>query len=147
VIEDVRNYVFGLRPALLADHDLAAALEQLALGFQEVSHVVTVIDVDGAVAARLARCAPDLVQLTREALANVQRHARATTCRVSLKRAGDGALLTIDDDGCGFPAATTAAAGHGLRNLAERSRALGGRLETTSGESGTTLTVHLPLDP
>ena len=43
------------------------------------------------------------MQLTREALSNVGRHAKATTCRVSLRRGADGlAVLEIDDDGVGF---------------------------------------------
>lgn len=44
----------------------------------------------------------EIVQLTREALSNVSRHAQATSCRVSLYRQDGVALLEIDDDGVGF---------------------------------------------
>ena len=56
-----------------------------------------------SVAAELASRAADVVQLIREALSNVGRHANATTCRVSLRRrAGRRVELEIDDDGVGL---------------------------------------------
>ena len=145
VIEDVRNYVFQLRPGLLADDQLHAAIDRLARDFQSVSGVVTVVDVDTSVATALTQRAGDLVQLAREALSNVRRHARATTCRVSLKRVDGMALLEIDDDGAGFNPIAAAHSGQGLRNMAERSASMDGRLSIDSGTTGTTVTVRLPL--
>jgi PAS domain S-box-containing protein len=145
VIEDVRNYVFQLRPGLLVDRQLHMAIDQLAKDFQSISGVVTVVDVDSSVATALAPRAEDIVQLAREALSNVRRHARATTCRVSLKRIEGTALLEIDDDGDGFEPIAAAHSGQGLRNLAERSASLDGRLTIDSGATGTTVTVRLPL--
>jgi two-component system, NarL family, sensor kinase len=145
VIEDVRNYVFQLRPGLLADRQLHTAIDRVAREFQSISQVITVVDVDASVAAALAPRAGDIVQLAREALSNVRRHAHATTCRVSLKRAEDAALLEIDDDGDGFEPTAAAHSGQGLRNLAERSASLDGRLTIDSGATGTTVTVRLPL--
>jgi PAS domain S-box-containing protein len=145
VIEDVRNYVFQLRPGLLADHQLHAAIDRLVREFQSISQVTTVVDVDASVAAALTPRAGDIVQLTREALSNVRRHAHATTCRVSLKRTEDAALLEIDDDGDGFEPTAGAHSGQGLRNLAERSASLDGRLTINSGATGTTVTIRLPL--
>jgi signal transduction histidine kinase len=144
-IRDLRNYIFGLRPGILADRQLEQALEDLAREFEEKSGVTTVTDIDGTVAAELAPRAADLVQLTREALSNVGKHAQATTCRVSLHRDDDQAILEIDDDGKGFdPAAPHA--GLGLRNLKERGVAIGGRVtvETKAGE-GTTIQFAVPI--
>jgi signal transduction histidine kinase len=138
-IRDLRNYIFGLRPGILADRQLEQALEDLAREFEEKSGVTTVTDIDGTLAAELAPRAADLVQITREALSNVGKHARATTCRVSLHRDGDQAMLEIDDDGLGFdPAAPHP--GLGLRNLKDRGTAIGGRvsIESKAGE-GTTV--------
>jgi signal transduction histidine kinase len=138
-IRDLRNYIFGLRPGILADRQLEQALQDLAQEFGEKSGVTTVTDIDGTVAAELAPRAADLVQLTREALSNVGKHAEATTCRVSLHRDGEEAVLEIDDDGRGFdPAAPQT--GLGLRNLKDRGIAIGGRVtvETKAGE-GTTI--------
>src|SRR5712691_8364315 len=92
-IRDLRNYIFGLRPGILADRQLEQALEDLAREFHEKGGVTTETDIDGTVAAELAPLAADLVQLTREALSNVGKHAQATTCRVTLRRDVDQAIL------------------------------------------------------
>src|SRR5437773_6781748 len=103
VIRDLRNYIFGLRPGVLADRQLDQALKELAAEFGSRSEVVTVVDVDPEVASELSSRAADVVQLVREALSNVGRHGEATTCRVSLLRDGSSeAILEIDDDGRGF---------------------------------------------
>lgn len=144
-IRDLRNYIFGLRPGILADRLLDQALRELGDEFEQRTGVVTIVDVDPGIASELASSASDVVQVTREALSNVGRHAEATTCRVSLRRGADGAILMIDDDGGGFdPGAATE--GLGTRNLRERVTALGGSLDiqSSSGE-GTTVRAVLPL--
>lgn len=143
-IRDLRNYIFGLRPGILADRQLDQVLKEMATEFGSRSGVLTVVDVDGEAAAELASRAGDVVQLAREALSNVGRHAEATTCRVSLRRGGGGFVLEVDDDGRGFDV-DAASRGMGLRNLRERAESLGGTLEvaTTPGE-GTTVRATLP---
>jgi signal transduction histidine kinase len=144
-IRDLRNYIFGLRPGILADRQLDQALRELGAEFEERSGVVTVVDIDAGIAAELASIASDVVQVTREALSNVGRHAEATTCRVSLRRGPEGAILVIDDDGRGFESAT-AGEGLGIGNLRDRVASLGGSLDivSTAGE-GTTVRAVLPL--
>ncbi|HVS05817.1 MAG TPA: GAF domain-containing protein [Candidatus Dormibacteraeota bacterium] len=142
-IRDLRNYIFGLRPGLLADRQLEQALQDLARDFEQKTGVTTVVDIDASLAAELAARAADLVQLTREALSNVGRHAGAATCRVSLHREDGGAVLQIDDDGRGFdPAAPPS--GQGMRNIRERVQAIGGQLaiQSVAGE-GTNLRITL----
>ena len=75
-IRDLRNYIFGLRPGILADRQLDQALKELTTEFGARSGVVTVVDVDGEAASALASRAGEVVQLAREALSNVSRHAR-----------------------------------------------------------------------
>lgn len=144
-IRDLRNYIFGLRPGILADRQLDQALKDLGVEFEGRAGVVTIVDVDPTVAAELTSIAADVVQLTREALSNVGKHAAATTCRVSLYRTADGAVLEIDDDGTGFDP-TRPASGMGLANLRDRVRSLGGALDIHSldGE-GTTVRATLPV--
>jgi signal transduction histidine kinase len=143
-IRDLRNYIFGLRPGILADRQLDQALRELAEDFGAKGGVTIVVDVDEHVAAELSSQAGDIVQLTREALSNVGRHAGAATCRVSLKRNGAHAVLEVDDDGLGFDVASARGTGSGLRNLAARAAALGGTLQIDSVEGeGTTIRVVL----
>jgi signal transduction histidine kinase len=138
-IRDLRNYIFGLRPGILADRQLDQAITDLASDFGARSSVVTVVDVDAEVASALSSLAPDIVQLVRESLSNIGRHAAATTCRVSLRRDGSDFVLEIDDDGRGFDVESTRL-GMGLRNLQERVGALGGSLQVTSAPGdGTTV--------
>jgi signal transduction histidine kinase len=144
-IRDLRNYIFGLRPGILADRQLDQALRELGSEFEERTGVVTVVDVDPRVAAELASVAADVIQMVREALSNVGRHAEATTCRISLRRDVGSAVLEIDDDGRGFdPSDTTG--GMGLTNLSERTAALGGSFDLKgSAGDGTTVRATLPL--
>jgi signal transduction histidine kinase len=145
-IRDLRNYILGLRPGILADRQLDQALRELCAEFEQKSGIVTAADIDDQVAAELASVAADVIQIAREALSNVGRHARAATCRVSLHRAADGrALLEVDDDGVGFDIEAPRT-GMGIENLRSRVRAMGGDLSISSiaGE-GSTVTARLPL--
>jgi len=145
VIRDLRNYIFGLRPGVLADRQLGDALWSLADEFQSRTGVLTVVEIDDAAASVLSTVAGDLVQVTREALSNVGRHARATTCRVSLFRRDGCAVLEVDDDGVGFDPMTVRR-GDGLRNLEERSAAFGGKTSIDSVPAkGTTVRIELSL--
>jgi signal transduction histidine kinase len=145
-IRDLRNYIFGLRPGILADRQLDQAIRQLAEEFQARTGVTTVAEVDARGAAELTGGASDVIQMVREALSNVGRHAQAATCRVSLTMTGSNALLEIDDDGSGFDPETATGGGNGLRNLRERAESIGGELTivSSSGE-GTTVRVLIPL--
>lgn len=94
----------------------------------------------------------ELIAILREALANVARHGRAGWVTVRLTPQGSGLLLEISDDGVGFAVPPDLSglqtAGHfGLVGMDERARAVGGVLRIDSGPgSGTTITVHVPLD-
>jgi len=143
VIRDLRNYIFGLRPGILADRQLDEALRHLGEEFQQKTGVITVVDVDPTVASELTPAATDILQLTREALSNVGRHAQAATCRVSLYRSDDRLMLEVDDDGQGFDP-DTSRRGDGLMNLEERVRTLGGTFSIESApDKGTSIKVAL----
>ena len=143
-IRDLRNYIFGLRPGVLADRQLDQALQQLGEEFADRTGVVTVVEINEQVASELASRGADIVQIVREALSNVGRHAAATTCRVRLQRDREGrVILEIDDDGKGFDP-TSPAEGMGLSNLRERATSLGGTLEIESSPTqGTTVQIML----
>jgi len=110
--------------------------------------VVAIAEIDPEAAAELSGRAGDLVQLAREALSNISRHAAATTCRVSLFLDEQDGVLEVDDDGRGFDPSRATGPGQGLGNLRERARALGGRAEidSTPGQ-GTTIRVTIPRRP
>ena len=146
-ITDIREFIMGLRPGLagvdLAD-GIAALADQLRLG----SAIDVEVDTTGTQhLLHLDDMATgELLQLVREALSNVARHARATRAKVTVSARPGGVAIEIADNGVGFdPAGIAPARHHGLINLRERAVAAGGRLEIdTRPGSGTRLIVHLP---
>ncbi len=145
VIRDLRNYIFGLRPGILADRQLEQALHSLGEEMQARSGEQVEVLVDAALAARLSPHSADIVQLTREALSNVARHAGARNAKVILERNGSGAALVIEDDGVGFDVDGDSA-GSGLKNMRARAAGLGGtmRVESAAGK-GTTLRISFQV--
>jgi len=146
VILDLRNYIFGLRPGILAGGRLDVALRQLAEEFEKKTGIVTVVDVDARAAAELAPKAEDVVQLAREALSNVGRHAHATTVRVALVREEGAVILLVDDDGHGFDVESATGSGSGLVNMTQRAAQMGGNLDISSVPGdGSTLRLVVPV--
>jgi two-component system nitrate/nitrite sensor histidine kinase NarX len=82
--------------------------------------------------------------LIREAASNVARHAAATHVWISMARRRDSVIVKVEDDGRGFVDAVERH--HGLRNMAERARLIGGRLDVDSRPgAGTSVTLTLPM--
>jgi signal transduction histidine kinase len=148
VIRDLRNYVFGQRPGILADRHVDRALRDLAAEFARRTGVQPAVEIDADVAARLAGAtATDVVQIAREALSNVARHAQAHACRVTLRRENENAILEVSDDGRGVGPESGRTNGHGLNNMRGRAVALGGVLLVIEGlhGRGTTLRASVPI--
>lgn len=92
----------------------------------------------------------ELFRILSEALSNVDRHARASSVRVALRRCAGSVLLTVADDGVGLPPGSDldalAAAGHfGLVGMAERATRAGGTLELSRNGQGLDITVAVPV--
>jgi PAS domain S-box-containing protein len=144
-----RTFLFDLRPPLLDSAGLEPALRQQLAKLAERTGCKTEVTwlLDERLDADLETVAFRVVQ---EALANVARHADATTVWVQAERDGPDVVLQVADDGVGFdpPAARerAAATGHlGLRSMAERIQTAGGSLDITSGPGdGTRVVLRLP---
>jgi signal transduction histidine kinase len=145
VIRDLRNYIFGLRPGILADRQLDEALRELGNDIQKRGTTRVEVEVDAELAAAVSSRSHEIVQLTREALSNVARHAQATHSVVRLAREGSTAVLVIEDDGVGFKDRGDSV-GNGMRNMRERAAAMGGSLRVTSrAGKGTKLRLTFPV--
>ena len=86
-----------------------------------------------------------VLQIVREALSNMVRHARARTARVSLRGEADGAVcLAVEDDGSGIGAPPADSRNHhGLAIMRERARSMGGEIEIAPmDEHGTRVCVR-----
>jgi two-component system NarL family sensor kinase len=112
---------------------------------QARAHVGVEVEVDAELAAALSSRSHEIVQLTREALSNVARHARARHATVSLVRKATRAMLSIEDDGIGFDPRSEST-GNGLRNMRARAASLGGEMRVTSRNGkGSRLQVTFPV--
>jgi signal transduction histidine kinase len=144
VIADVRRLVHDLRPPALDDRGLVAALCQNAERLSGDGLSVTVEAEplgDLPAAAEVAA-----YRIAGEAVTNVVRHAAASRCVVTLRRAPDLLVLEVRDDGQGIP--TELEAGVGLLSMRERAAELGGRTEVhCPADGGTVVRAELPLHP
>jgi signal transduction histidine kinase len=149
VAGQVRRLSHELRPTILDDLGLVAALEFLAEGVARRGKIE--IAVAGSVAGRLKPTTEiALYRIAQEALANVVRHAGARLVRVSVRSAPEALTLRIRDDGGGFDVraalARTGRRGLGLVGIKERVEALGGTLHIDSAPGrGTEMVVEVPL--
>ncbi|MEJ2868966.1 ATP-binding protein [Actinomycetospora sp. OC33-EN08] len=140
VAAEVRLIVAGVMPALLIERGLAAAVEDM-LARTPLRTDLEVGDDSGGV-----RLPPSVegtaFHVVAEAITNTVKHAGATRLEVRLHRRASELRVSVHDDGCGGAAAT---GGTGLRGLADRVEALGGRLAVESPDGvGTTLVAEVP---
>jgi signal transduction histidine kinase len=136
--------IHELRPVVLGDKGLAAAIQAYAADWSRQSRIEADVRARGAAAlGPLAEHA--LVRVAQEALANVARHSQASAVTVALELASDAATLTIADNGCGFELGAISR-GVGLDSMRERLEALGGRLRVESKPgAGTTIEARLEV--
>jgi signal transduction histidine kinase len=139
-LANLRDLARGIYPPLLADLGLAAALNAQAAK----SPLPVTVEADGI--GRFPQDTEAAVYFCcLEALQNIAKYAQASTARICLEAENGTLRFTVSDDGTGYDARHTPL-GSGLRNMADRLAALGGRLEVRSAPSqGTTVTAHLPV--
>jgi Rrf2 family protein len=149
VIRDIRNFIFGLRPVLLESGSLSEGLSHLAAELRRNGGIEVTVEVetDEAAPGLPLETVAELLAVTREALSNIARHARAQFASISLADGAGGLRLEIADDGRGFAVERAIERGHhGLTNMRARIEGLGGRFVIESAPSGTRIIITLPPD-
>ncbi len=143
----VRRIAADLRPLMLDDLGLNAALEWLAresarrMGIEVTVHLGRqdpALDNEATIA---------VYRIVQEALTNAGRHARATDVRIELRETAGELVLTVQDNGVGFaPDAARKPGSFGLLGIRERAQLLGGGMHTENPSGGgARITVRLPL--
>jgi two-component system NarL family sensor kinase len=148
VLGEVRRISHDLRPALLDDLGLAAALDHLAHEFSQTSAAPARFTQEGSVDGLPEVANTVLFRIAQEALTNIERHAEARQIDIRLVRRGATVTLSVADDGIGFDAAGVAVhpqRGIGLRNMHERIDAIGGRLKIASSSGGTVVQASVDI--
>lgn len=144
----VRRLATELRPQMLDTVGLGAAIEWYAAEFQRRAGIPCTVKMP----ADLLKFSSDqriaVFRIFQEALTNVARHSRASNVAVAVVPENSHAILTIEDDGVGFPAdmlANTQALG--VVGMRERALLLGAEFSIESKRAGgTTITLRMPLE-
>jgi two-component system NarL family sensor kinase len=148
VLGEVRRISHALRPALLDDLGLAAALDHLAGEFSQHSGTPVAFSSRGPLEPIPAVVGTVLFRIAQEALTNIERHAGASRVELLLERAGGRVSLTVADDGAGFDPEHVAVhpqRGIGLRNMMERMDAIGGKMRIESSGQGTRVMASVEI--
>jgi signal transduction histidine kinase len=145
-LHDVRRLAVELRPKVLDDFGLVAALERLTETFGAQTGIGVRFQ-SGLPAGRLpAEVETALYRIVQESLTNIVKHSRARNISIVLVRKPGAVAAVIEDDGEGFDAGSVRDGGYGLVGMRERVGLLDGRLQIESSEGGgTTLVAEVPL--
>ena len=143
-LQAVRRLATELRPLILDDLGLAAAIEWQAQEFQKRTGIPCEASIridDTALAPALSTA---FFRILQESLTNVARHAHATHVDVVLTAKEDDICLRVVDDGNGIPGQSSTSTSLGILGMRERAQAHGGTLTVSSGPNGTTIEAHMP---
>ena len=143
-----RRVITNLRPTILDDLGLHAALEWQAGQFQKRTGIQCLVICHCAEGCKMDDIqAINLFRIFQESLTNVARHSGASRVEVELQCDDEEVILTISDNGCGLPEGhTIAPASYGMIGMRERAEQLGGRIDFYSPPGGGfSVTVILPL--
>ena len=149
--KEVRTISYLLHPPMLDEAGLGSALRWYVDGFTQRSG----IKVDLEIAEDFGRVQPEVetavFRTVQECLTNVHRHSGSKTARVRLQHSAGELCLQVKDDGTGIgpeelnKVVSAGTPGVGIRGMRERLRQLGGTLELTSDDRGTTVEVRVPV--
>jgi signal transduction histidine kinase len=147
VIQQVRRISSELRPGVLDDLGLLAAIEWQAQEFEERTGTVCTVDSNLAESAVGRELATAAFRIFQEALTNVARHASAKQVDVRLLREGGTLRLQVRDDGRGItPTELRDPRSLGLLGMRERARRLGGTVSVAAAtDGGTVVSLSAPL--
>ena len=138
-LSELRDLSRGIRPALLQERGLGAAVEALA----QRSAVPVSMTVVGSIDQTPEQVRTAAYFVVAEALTNAVKHGQSSRVRVSVERTNESLLVTVSDDGQGGADPR----GSGLAGLNKRVRALDGRLDVISPAGGPTiLRAELPCE-
>ena len=143
-LHDVRRLAVELRPMVLDDFGLVAALERLRDTFSEQTGMR--VHLESQIGGRLpSDVETALYRIVQEALTNIVKHAQANSISIVLTRSSRAVTAVIEDDGRGFTP-DGGGEGLGLLGVGERLALLGGKLKIESSPgAGTTIVAEVPL--
>jgi len=148
-VKAVRTICSGLRPGVLDDLGLAAAIEWQASEFASRNGVACEVSVPPVDLHLDGDRATAAFRIFQECLTNVIRHAQAKLVHITLSQEDENILLVVQDDGIGFEESglPSAFGSLGLLGMKERAQFCGGDVQISSSiGNGTIVTVRVPAD-
>jgi len=146
-LDEARRSVLGLRGSPLGGKTLGEALGSLARSFTSETGVRVTVSAQNA-GALPAAVEAELFRIAQEALANVRKHAKAKSVKITLKVSRRSATLSIVDDGRGLAVRGASPQGHGIIGMQERAQLVNGTLRINSrAGQGTRVAIAVPLEP
>lgn len=150
-VQDVRRLATEMRPGILDDLGLVAAIEWQANEFHQRTGVACPVQGDLELKVEDNEVATAMFRIFQEALTNIARHANAHAVHVRLLQDGHALKMTVEDDGVGVSDETLFGDNPlslGLIGMRERAEILGGKAVIMPGAThGTIVEVELPLKP
>lgn len=141
----LRDLAMGLRPSMLDDLGLQAALEWQGREFSRHTGVPATVDVQGTLDDLSDEQGTCIYRVVQEALTNCARHANAKAVKVIVRTEGDSIDVMIQDDGAGFYPSSKRR-GLGLLGIRERVETIHGKLHISSEPGkGTKIQVEIPI--
>ncbi len=149
-IREIREVVFDLRH----EEDkagIATQLRNIATAWERDNNIATCFSTCGEDVALPQEVARHMRRVVIEALENIRRHAEATLVEIDVSISQDMLRVEIRDNGCGMQALTdnltsfVAEGKLGIAAMKERAELIGGSLALSSGQSGTTVKLNVPL--
>jgi PAS domain S-box-containing protein len=150
IIENVRRLSRDLRPSILEDLGLIAALRYLFEEFCKYRDFKFSLDIDDLQGLFSPEAQILIYRIFQESLTNIAKHAEANAVKVSIKEQGGWVAFEIRDDGCGFDLqqvleGDATKRGLGLAAMDERMRMLGGAIDIWSRDGqGTRISFTVP---
>jgi two-component system sensor histidine kinase UhpB len=148
-MDTIENVMSELRPPMLDDHGLAAALDWHARNFSRRTGIAVAVRGSEPVVRPALQVEIALFRIAQEALNNIAKHARAQRVEIALDHANGECVMSVQDDGVGFDGVEDASdkpkPGLGMVTMRERAQAVGGHFEVRAlSGRGTRLTVRVP---
>jgi PAS domain S-box-containing protein len=146
-VDKVREICTDLRPSILDDFGLPAAIEWHCQDLQKKTAITFVTKMDNSAAAIDKKLASVLFRIFQEGVTNVLRHAEASMVRVTLKKRMDDLVLRVADNGKGISKKSIVSPRSlGIIGIRERVRFWNGKLTFLRGrDGGTTMVASVPL--
>lgn len=142
-LDEIRRIARRLRPGLLEDRGLAAAIKSLVDDIPRSAGLTVRAQVDPNLPDLSHDAELVIYRVAQESVTNTVRHAAASTLLLSLRRTADGVTLRVTDDGVGIDDAREGSGIHGMR---ERALLVGATFSIApAAGGGTEVTLHVPL--